>query len=141
MTDRLLLVIVAAALILWRSGCMTIENGALVDRCGLWQLLSGQPLIISLGDLPERIVEHQVEIPVYPHEQETKAAPPTTYLSTTGTSTVIRLAPMMGTYFGVTEVPETCSTQTVYSSSSSATTYTITSGTGGAIVCTAGTNQ
>jgi hypothetical protein len=61
MIDRLTIVTTTALLILWQSGCLTIDNGMLVNRCGLWQLFTSKPMIVSLGDVQERVVDRIVE--------------------------------------------------------------------------------
>ena len=44
---RVPLTIGAALLIMWQSSCLTFENGALLNRCGLWQKFSGGAIIIA----------------------------------------------------------------------------------------------
>lgn len=43
---RLYVVITIALLIFLQSNCFTFENGALINRCGLWQRFSGNAIII-----------------------------------------------------------------------------------------------
>ena len=56
MMDRIIIVAAVALLIVLQGGCLTIEDGMLVNRCGLWQQFTGKPMIISLNDLPTRTV-------------------------------------------------------------------------------------
>lgn len=52
-----------ALLILWQSGCLTIEDGAIVNRCGAWQWVTRQPMRISLGQVQERVRVERIEVP------------------------------------------------------------------------------
>lgn len=68
MTDRLFLVLGAALLIFWQSGCMSIADGLLMNRCGLWQWVTNKPMVIALGGIPEKVVDHIVEHTVIQHD-------------------------------------------------------------------------
>jgi hypothetical protein len=43
-------------LIAMTGSCLTFQNGALINGCGLWQNLTGQKMIVAFGDLPVRNV-------------------------------------------------------------------------------------
>ena len=58
---RALITAAIALLILGRSGCLSIEDGMLVNRCGLWQRFTGEPMTIALGEIHERVVERYIE--------------------------------------------------------------------------------
>lgn len=48
--SRLYVVITIALLIFLQSNCFTFENGALINRCGLWQRFSGNAIVISFKE-------------------------------------------------------------------------------------------
>jgi hypothetical protein len=50
MLSRAIILSAAAGLIVWQSGCMSFEDGKLINRCGLWQWFTGKPMVISLLD-------------------------------------------------------------------------------------------
>ncbi len=57
-----------ALLVIWQSECLTINNGALVNRCGLWQRVTGQPMSVVLGPLIRTMIVYQdrdriIEVP------------------------------------------------------------------------------
>jgi hypothetical protein len=57
--DRWLLLVAVALALFWRSDCLTIENGVIVNRCGLWQKFTGQPMTIVMGPqgpVAERVI-------------------------------------------------------------------------------------
>ena len=51
MIARVLLTAAIALLIVGRSGCLSLEDGMLVNRCGLWQRFTGEPMMIALGEI------------------------------------------------------------------------------------------
>lgn len=52
--DRVSFLVMMALALLWQSNCLEITNGALVNRCGLWQRFTGQPMTIAMGAGPQR---------------------------------------------------------------------------------------
>ena len=48
MLDRIIIVTTIALLIILRGGCLTFEDGALVNRCGLSQWWSGKPMRLAI---------------------------------------------------------------------------------------------
>ncbi len=78
---RVLALAATALLIIWQGGCLTIYDGALINRCGLWQFATGNPVVIALR-MPnaqivierEKIIERIVEKQTVP-AQPAMAAP------------------------------------------------------------------
>lgn len=67
---RALIVAAVALLTVWQGGCLSVVNGALVNRCGLWQVASGRVIVVSLDPInaptvvyQDRVIEHRVEVP------------------------------------------------------------------------------
>lgn len=89
---RALIVVAAALLIVWQGGCLTVQGGAIFNRCGLWQFATGKPFpsppvakdysshplmhhrlviepevkVIERERVIERIIEKQVPAPAPP---------------------------------------------------------------------------
>lgn len=40
-----------AAALFFNSGCLTVRDGVLFNRCGLWQFFSSKPMVIALNPL------------------------------------------------------------------------------------------
>lgn len=76
---RAAIVSAVALLVVWQSNCLTWSNGVLVNRCGLWQRFTGQPITLAFKMSEpatvvierERVIERTIERII-----ERQAAPP-----------------------------------------------------------------
>ncbi len=66
--DRVTFLVMMAIALLWQSNCLEFTDGRLINRCGLWQRFSGQPMTISMGSptsspvVIERIIEKVITV-------------------------------------------------------------------------------
>lgn len=59
---RLYAVIAVAFAIFWQSNCLSIQDGSIINKCGLWQKLNSQLIVISLK---EEGVKEKNPLPIY----------------------------------------------------------------------------
>lgn len=111
--SRVVLTAALALLVLWWGKCLEFRDGAIINRCGLWQLFTGDPMVLRLP-------------------QFRKAPPPVIvignpYAPSRGSMTPITLQP----YAGITTMTllppyvSTCSSGTTITTSSTSSTATI----------------
>jgi hypothetical protein len=58
--NRYVLTAAVALLILWQSNCLEFRDGAIINRCGLWQLFTGDLMLLSVGKPPKLAAPREI---------------------------------------------------------------------------------
>jgi hypothetical protein len=85
---RVFILLATILLIVWQGGCLTVRDGMLINRCGLWQFATGRQIIFATNTPAPQIIERtSPPIVIYRQgEPPTASAFGTTTSSTTGTT-------------------------------------------------------